>query len=324
MSKARVTIIGLGLLGNSIGLALSQGNRDFEIVGHDKSSDAGAQAKKLKAVDKTEWNLLSACDGAGLIILALPLNAIRDTLQALRTELQPGVVITHTASLQAPAQAWADELLPAGVSFVGGHPIVAGNAASDVTASGELFNGGAWAICPSATTDADAVQMVSDLAERLGAKPLYLDPVEHDGMIAAVEHVPALLGLALLDSVVKQPAWHEMRRLAGAPFEAATQVAFSDAASFSATLLSDPQQSLRVIDRLIDALRVWREGIAAGETQPLEDAFDQTIAARERWLKQQQSKEWNEGDRVTFERPKAFGSLLNFGRSTERRSGTRR
>ena len=324
MSKARITIVGLGLLGNSIGLGLAQGNRDFEIVGHDKSTDATALAKKLKAVDKTDWNLLNACEGAGLIILALPLDAIHDTLQALRSDLHPGVVITHTASLQVPAQAWADELLPAGISFVGGNPILAGDAADGAAARADIFQGSTWAICPASTTDADAVQMVSDLAERLGAKPLYLDPLEHDGMIAAVEHLPALVSLALLDSVVKQPAWHEMRRLAGAAFENTTRLTSTDAAAFSASVFSDPQQSVRVLDRLIASLQFWRDGIAAGQREGLEDAFKQATAAREQWLKQRQSKEWDESERMTFERPKAFGSLLNFGRPGERRSGTRR
>ena len=79
MTKSKIAIIGLGLIGNSIGLGLGKEAHDFEIVGHDKSSGAASQSKKLKAVDKTEWNLISACGNADLVILALPagLFAIR-------------------------------------------------------------------------------------------------------------------------------------------------------------------------------------------------------------------------------------------------------
>ncbi len=137
MPKPRITIIGLGLIGASIGLALSREQRDFEIVGHDKSPAAAGQAKKLQAVDKTDWNLISACEGAGLVILALPLGAIRETMQALAGELAAGAVVLDTASVKAPVQAWADELLPPTVTFVGTHPIVA---VDQVGTAGETFS----------------------------------------------------------------------------------------------------------------------------------------------------------------------------------------
>ncbi len=110
MAKPRITIVGLGLIGNSIGLALTQGQRKFEVVGHDKDNKAAGQSRKIKAVDKTEWNLISACDGADLVILALPAIAIRDTMQALAHELKPGCVVMDTASVKAPVQRWADEI----------------------------------------------------------------------------------------------------------------------------------------------------------------------------------------------------------------------
>ena len=153
MPKPRITIVGLGLIGSSIGLALSREQRDFEIIGHDKSSAAAGQAKKLQAVDKTEWNLISACDGAGLVILALPLGAIRETMQAVAGELAEGAVVMDTASVKAPVQAWADELLPSNVPFVGTNPIVGSDATGDITARADLFEGRLWAICPSPSTD---------------------------------------------------------------------------------------------------------------------------------------------------------------------------
>jgi prephenate dehydrogenase len=149
MAKPRIAIVGLGLIGNSIGLALSRETRDFEIVGHDKSNSAAGQAKKLQAVDKTEWNLINACEGAGLVILALPLGAIRDTMQALAGDLATGAVVIDTASVKAPVQAWADELLPSSVAFVGTNPIVASDQTGGAAARADLFEQRTWAICPS-------------------------------------------------------------------------------------------------------------------------------------------------------------------------------
>ncbi len=124
MTKSKIAIIGLGLIGNSIGLGLGKESRDFEIVGHDKDSAAASQSKKLKAVDKTEWNLISACSNADLVILALPAAAIRDTLKAVAGELKPGAIVLDTASIKAPVQAWASELLPDTVLFIGTNPVL--------------------------------------------------------------------------------------------------------------------------------------------------------------------------------------------------------
>src|SRR5512135_1823647 len=110
MAKPRITIVGLGRIGGSIGLALKQANADLEIIGHDKDSRTAGLAQKRGAVDKTEWNLLNACDGAGLVVLALPLGAIRDTLKVLGNELQPGVIVTDTATTKTPVLEWAGAL----------------------------------------------------------------------------------------------------------------------------------------------------------------------------------------------------------------------
>ena len=246
MTKPRITIVGLGLIGSSIGLALSQQERDFEIVGHDKAQAAATQAKKLKAVDKTEWNLISACDGAGLIILALPLTALRTTMEALAGQLSAGAVVMDTAAVKAPVQTWADELLP-DVPFVGTNPVISVDP-SGATARADLFEGRIWAICPSPTTAEGAVKIASDLAERLGAKPLYLDAAEHDGMTAAVEQLPALASMALLTSAVSQPTWREMRKLAGGQFESSTRLVSSGPARVQRRHAQQPGAG-RALDR---------------------------------------------------------------------------
>ena len=102
MAKSRITIIGLGLIGGSIGLALKKAKVDVEIVGHDKDSGVANRAQKRGAVDRTDWNLHGACDGASLIFLAIPLAGIKDTLAALGTSLGSGVIVSDTATSKAP------------------------------------------------------------------------------------------------------------------------------------------------------------------------------------------------------------------------------
>jgi prephenate dehydrogenase len=319
MSKPRITIIGLGLIGASIGLALSREQRDFEIVGHDKSSAAAGQAKKLEAVDKAEWNLINACDGAGLVILALPLGAIRATMQALAGELATGAVVLDTASVKAPVQTWADELLPPSVAFVGTNPIVASDQTGAAAARADLFDGRSWAICPSPNTDERAVKTASDLAARLGAKPLYLDATEHDGLTAAVEQLPALTSMALLTSAVSQPVWREMRRLAGGQFESSTRLVSADPHVFSDAMLYSPEQVVRWIDGFIDNMAAWRDLIAAGDRATIDKAFVDAAAARDRWLSDRSKGNWDEDPTVPIERPSMLGSLFGMGRRSAKR-----
>ncbi len=293
MPKPRITIVGLGLIGSSIGLALSREQRDFEIVGHDKSNTAAGQAKKIGAVDKTEWNLISACDGAGLVILALPLGAIRATMQAVAGELAEGAIVIDTASVKAPVQAWADELLPASVAFVGTNPIVGNDPTGGATARVDLFERRLWAICPSPSTDERAVKTASDLAARLGASPLYLDATEHDGLTA--------------------------RKLAGAQFESSTRLVSSDPHVFSDAMLHSPEQVVRWIDGLIDNMAAWRDLIAAGDSETIDKAFVEAMQTRDRWLSDRSKGNWEDDGSAPIERPSILGSLLGLGRLTERR-----
>ncbi|HNS02362.1 MAG TPA: prephenate dehydrogenase [Anaerolineae bacterium] len=323
MAKPRITIIGLGLIGASIGLALSRQQRDFEIIGHDKSGAAADRAKKLGAVDKTEWNLINACDGAGLVILALPLGAIRETMQTLAGELAEGAVILDTASVKAPVLAWAKELLPASVAFIGTHPIVASDQAGTAAARADLFDHCSWAICPSPTTDERAVKSASDLATRLGAQPHFLDAVEHDGLTAAVEQLPALASMALLTSAVSQPVWREMRRLAGGQFESSTRLLSTDSTVFSDAMLYSPEQVLRWIDSFIDSMATWREVIAAGDNDTIQQAFADAAVARDRWLSDRSKGNWEEPVSAPVEHPGILANLFGMGRRSPKRQPTK-
>ena len=97
--KPNITIVGLGLIGTSMGLALRQAGVASAVIGHDKDLAVANQARKREAVDKVDWNLISACEKADLVILAVPLDAIEPTLKAIGPYLRPGCVVIDTANL---------------------------------------------------------------------------------------------------------------------------------------------------------------------------------------------------------------------------------
>ncbi|RQW78909.1 MAG: prephenate dehydrogenase/arogenate dehydrogenase family protein, partial [Geobacter sp.] len=176
--KLQVSIIGLGLIGASAGLALRRHAERVTVVGHDPNPSIAGAAKKAGAVDRTEWNLINAISGADRVLLALPLDQVRDTLKAVAQDLKPGCVVVDTADVKAPALAWAAELLPKGVHFVGGHPILVPANMDPDKANAELFDNKLFCLTPDGGTDSAAVHLAADLVEALGAKPFFLDPVE--------------------------------------------------------------------------------------------------------------------------------------------------
>lgn len=292
MTQLRVTIIGLGLIGTSMGLALKAKNENIRITGHDAEHSQSGLARKKGAVDKTSLSLPGSCDDADVVIIATPLTAVRDTLEVIGPHLKPGCIVTDTATLKEPVLAWAGEFLPEGVSFVGGDPIL-NPAAQPVelatlpgleAAHAGLFQEALYALCPSADVSSTAVERVSNLVNMLGARPFYVDPVEHDGLRAAVEGLPALTSLALMQRAANSPGWREARQFADHMFAMATAPLFGDVESQRAHALLNANYLLPHLDGLIQELTQLRQWIADENKEALENAFEEGIDARARWL----------------------------------------
>ena len=321
MSKPRITIVGLGFIGGSIGLALHQAEVDFEVVGHDRERGAANRAKKIGAVDKTDWNLVSACEDADLIVIAIPVGGIKDTLAAIGPYLKPGCLITDTASIKAPVIEWAEEILPEEVNFVGGDPIVAnaGTAEGIDAASADLFSGAIYCLTPAAGAAPDAVRLASDFAYLLGAKPYFLDSLEHDGLMAGVDHLPFVLSAALLGVTTESPSWREMRRLAGGAFENATRFVSADPSTYRDACLVNSENIVRWIDACSEKLGELKEIIQAGDAEKLGQLFEEALIARQRWLNAKERGDW-EGQSPEIPGMGSFmGQLFGLGALGKRR-----
>lgn len=301
MDKPRVSIIGLGLIGGSIGLALKADTKSVEIVGHDLEHRIGKLAKKKGAVDRNTLNLLDACEGADLVVIATPITAIRETLKLIGPHLKRGCVVTDTATLKEPVLAWAAETLPAGVSFVGGDPLLSPGAQPEdlATAQGldaaraDLFQDALYVLCPSAETSPRAVKRVTDMLSLLKARAFYVDAVEHDGMRASVAGLPVMTSLALMLQASESRGWQEARKLADHILGAVTAPLSSDATTLSAEALLNADHLLPRIDALVRDLIRLREWIATDD-DALQDAFDQAESARSRWLIDRKEGKWEE------------------------------
>ena len=271
--RKRITIIGTGLIGGSLGLALKAADLPgVEIVGHDRSRDAANKARKIGAVDRAEHNLPRAVRGAGMVIIATPVLAVHEVLQQISPDLPEGCVVTDTASTKTTVLQWAAELLPPTVSFVGGHPMAGKETPGIANADVDLFRGGAYCICPSVDAHEGAVRAVAGLAALVGAEPLYLDPQEHDQYAAAVSHMPLVLSTALFTLLRGSPAWPDLAPLASSGFRDLTRLASGDPQMSHDIFLSNREAALHWLDRIREELARYRD-LLQGDAETLLETF---------------------------------------------------
>ncbi|MCX6032290.1 MAG: prephenate dehydrogenase/arogenate dehydrogenase family protein [Chloroflexi bacterium] len=314
--KLQITIVGLGLVGTSAGLALRRYADKVTVVGHDRDMGLAARAKSAAAVDRTEWNLINAVSKADRILLALPLSEIRDTLAAIAQDLKPGCVLLDTADVKAPVLRWAAELLPDSVHLVGGHPIVIAQDLDASSARADLFQDKLFCLVAGQGADDQALRLAADLIEALGAKPFFMDAVEHDGLAAAVEQLPMIVAGALLDMTRTSPAWADMRKLAGSQFYTSTLLVAEDGKVVAATCAANRDLLVQRLDAFIAELGEWRQRLAAGEDEALAKPFENGLAARHKWLNTQASGNWDEQP-AAGEMPTSggyFRQLIGLGR----------
>ncbi len=307
MADINITIIGTGLVGTSFGLALKAAKVHGVITGHDKILEQAKAAQKAGALDKVQWNLPAACEGADLVILAIPLSEIPATLEAIAEVLRPDAVVVDTATLKAPVQAWVLQYLPGQVHYVGINPIL--TVGLDAEPSAYLFQGRTIALCPGPTANSNAVDLVSELISGVGATPLFLDIVEHDGLVAAVEQLPLLLGAALFSVSSTNDGWRDRRRLAGVTF--ADHTDFGEDSTAAATAWRFNRQNLVVwLERLQGEIGLWQHLLAEEDEEVLATVLERLSDERRKWLHMREKNEW--GERLTSDVEKSAFSVKQF------------
>lgn len=282
-----VTIIGLGLIGGSIGLALKRWSREnqdaLHLIGFDEDVSQQNKAKKLGCIDTTEWALGNAVSDADIVIVATPVQKMRDVFADIADDLKPGAIVTDTGSTKVDVMEWSREL-PQGVSFIGGHPM-AGKSEGLDGADADLFKGATWAICPSVSATEDAIRNVLGIVAATGAESYFVDPVEHDSYVAAVSHLPFITAISLINSVTADPAWRDMRTLAATGLKDTTRLALGSPEMHRDIAVTNRESIARWIDTLVsDLLDVRNELMANDETLPesLLERFQRAQDARAR------------------------------------------
>ncbi|MDZ7662764.1 prephenate dehydrogenase [Thiohalophilus sp.] len=285
MSKPAInqlTVIGVGLIGGSLARALRRANAVTTLVGAGRNAEQLEIARKLGVVDRIETDLARACAGADVVVLAVPLGAMRTVLEQIAPSLSPNTVITDVGSAKGSVIADAGQIfngLPA--RFVPGHPI-AGTEQSGVEASfAELFDQRRVILTPDPATDPAAVTTVGQLWEACGAQVMTMDVAHHDAVLAATSHLPHVLAYTLVDSLARQDDSREIFDYAAGGFRDFTRIASSDPQMWHDICAANREPLVKALQRFISDLEQLTRAIEQADSDTIKQTFERAKQARD-------------------------------------------
>ena len=281
-----IAIVGTGLIGTSLALAIKSSNLQVEIVGTDYDSTARSGAQKSGAFKKVEARLSSAIRGADVVVFATPIMAMREMMESAANDFEEGCVVTDVGSSKKVVMQWADEVLPKHVSFVGGHPMAGKELSGPQHADGDMFRGKAYCIVPSLTAEKAAVSSVTTMAEAIGAKPFFIGVDEHDSFVAAASHLPFMMSIALMGTASKSANWDDIAQLASSGFGDLSRLASGDPVMHRDICVTNPEPIIAWMDSYIRELYDLRNLLAkegGPDPEAVEKVFTEAMEARARW-----------------------------------------
>jgi prephenate dehydrogenase len=277
----RVAIVGVGLIGGSLGLTLRYSGAAREVVGVDTAEATVKRAVERGLVDRGETDPVGAVRGADLVVVAVPVGSFHRVLEAVRPGLGLDAVVTDVGSVKEPVVRDAASVLgPEGPAFVGGHPI-AGTADSGVEAAvAELFTGALCVLTPGGNTPEWALDRVRALWEAAGSEVVTMEAAEHDRVLALTSHLPHMLAFSLIRTFGEVGEGDRFSRFAAGGFRDLTRIAGSDAIMWRDIALANAGPLMEMIDRFEGQLQDLRRAIESGDGEALEALFREARALR--------------------------------------------
>jgi prephenate dehydrogenase len=265
-SPGRAQVVGTGLIGGSIGLALRE--RGWHVTGSDDVAARAARALELGAVDA-----VGVDPDAAITFVATPVSAVA---ALVRDALTRGGVVTDAGSVKSSIVAAVDH-----PSFVGGHPMAGSEQEGVDGARADLFQGAVWVLTPTATTADAAHTLVRGVVTSLGAQVVELPPDRHDALVAVVSHVPHLTAASLMALAAEGAEEHRaMLRLAAGGFRDMTRIASGSPAIWPDICEENRDAIVAALDELTAALQKMRDVVAAGDRASLLDVLEKARAGR--------------------------------------------
>lgn len=298
MKAQNVSIIGLGRVGASVGLAVKRSPLEVTVVGHDRQPEvANAARDVVQAVDRLERSVANLAAAADILVLTVPPSELESLFAVIGDLVLPHALVLDFTSLKQPGLTWAMQYLQRG-HYVGASPVLAAKWLSDgrtetEAASADLFHDSVFCLSPSPAADPQAVETAVQFGALLGATPYFVDSLEFDSLVQGLETVPGLLAAALFRALTQTAGWRDMLRFAGQPFAQTTQP-LSAGSEIAFQAQQNKTATLRWLDALIAEMSTMRDWVTEAEADLLPAILTGLQEERQRWLATRAQNDWNE------------------------------
>ena len=277
----RLCVIGVGLIGGSLALALKSSNACERITGCGRSTENLSKAVELGVIDDFNTDPAEAIKGCDVILLSVPMGRMQSLLEQIAPNLQDDAVITDVGSSKGSIIEAAREVfgeLPAGL--VPGHPI-AGNENSGVGAAMvDLFQGRRVILTPHANTSDTALKVVEHMWQACGAEVKHMDAELHDHILAATSHLPHVLAFSLVRELANSPHHDDIFRFAAGGLRDFTRIAESDPEMWRDISITNREAILAAIDRYREELDRMHAAVDASDSDTLYTMISEAHDAR--------------------------------------------
>ncbi len=286
----KVTLVGVGLLGGSIGLALRQHGLAQRVVGYVRRAAAIAECEKAGAVDQAGTDLRRAVEGADLIILCTPIAQMAALTAEMLPALTRGALVTDVGSVKGSVMAELEPLLSdSGAQFVGSHPMAGAEKMGVLHARANLFEKAICVITPRPATPADQVGRLEAFWQSIGGIPLRLSPEEHDELVSRSSHLPHVVAAELANYILSPIHPREQALLCANGFRDTTRIASSSPEMWRDICLANRKNLSRVLGVFIEDLQEFQLALEQADTKTVQEFFIQARQRREEWRAQDAS-----------------------------------
>lgn len=275
----KIALLGSGLIGGSIGLALRQLDEVEQVIAYDAAESTSARAVERGAATAAVSTPEEAVEGADVVFIATPVRTIPELALVAAANAKPGAVITDVGSTKSRLVVEVEKSLPDGATFIGGHPMAGTENDGIEAAEATLFDGSWWILTPTERVEASAYRSLHALLGKLGAQVMAIDPARHDELMAVISHLPHLTATTLMNLAGERGKEHAgLLSLAAGGFRDVTRVAASNPDIWLDICEENAEAISAVIRSFADRLLELGELVRAGKRSDLQERF---LSARE-------------------------------------------
>ena len=286
----KITLVGVGLLGGSLGMALKRQRLAGSVVGFVRRKASVSECKKLRAVDEATRDLQRAVKGAELIVLCTPLAQMRPLVKQMLPALERGAIVTDVGSVKASVVQDLEAMIAkAGGRFVGGHPMAGAEKNGVAAARADLFMNAVCVITPTRKSDQAAVRKLEALWESVGSRVITITPEAHDDLVSRSSHLPHVVAAELANFVLSPKHPKEQPNLCANGFRDTTRIAAGSPEMWRDIALANRENLARALGTFINDLQGFRRALKSGKQQVIAKFFEQAKQRRDLWARKGES-----------------------------------